>query len=113
MKRVKTDETILKIHEMLLERFGEPIGDNQGAPTSNKKKNMGNRGFGSQLSEDVCDQCGMMSPGLDQDHACAMAETDDLDEVTPPGEEKLVKSLKRQHGVKNPWALAWSIRNKK
>lgn len=36
----------------------------------------------------------------------------EINEVTPPGEEKLVRSLKKK-GVKNPWALAWSIHNKK
>ncbi len=34
------------------------------------------------------------------------------DEVAPPGGEKLVKALKKQPGVKNPWAIAWSKYNK-
>lgn len=34
------------------------------------------------------------------------------DEVAPPGGEKLVKALKKQKGVKNPWAIAWSKYNK-
>lgn len=35
-----------------------------------------------------------------------------LDEVTPPGKEKVVKALKKQKGVKNPYAVAWSQYNK-
>lgn len=84
---------------------------------------MGNRGFGSQLSEDACcDQCGMMPATMDQGHNCGTDQataiesdghmSEDLDEVTPPGGEKVVKALKKQKGVKNPWAVAWSMKNK-
>lgn len=89
------------ICEMLLERFGAPIGDNQAAPTSHKKKDMGNRGFGSKLAE--VDECDMMPTEIDES---------ELDEVTPPGKEKMVKALKKQPGVKNPWAVAWSTYDK-
>jgi len=82
------------ICEMLIERFGEPIGDNQAAPTSSKKKDMGNRGFGS----DNLGECDMMPT--------------EIDEVTPPGGERVVKALKKSKGVKNPWAVAWSMKNK-
>jgi len=40
-------------------------------------------------------------------------EEQNIDEVTPPGEEKLVRKLKKQKGVDNPWALAWDIHNKR
>lgn len=33
--------------------------------------------------------------------------------VAPPGEEKLVKKLKHDPEVDNPWAVAWSVHNKK
>jgi hypothetical protein len=33
-------------------------------------------------------------------------------ETTPPGYEDIVKALKRQPGVENPWAIAWGMRNK-
>lgn len=33
--------------------------------------------------------------------------------VAPPGEEKLVKELKRDPGVDNPFALAWWIHGRK
>lgn len=110
------------IYRMLLERFGEPlIEDHRGLPSSFKKKDMGNRGFGINLSEDVCcDKCGMMQSDMDQAHACEadgpmateLAE-DDLVQKAPPGGEKVVKALKKQKGVKNPWAIAWAQYNKK
>lgn len=164
------------ICKMLLERFGEPIGDREAAPTSNKKKDMGNRGFGSaKLDESgCCEQCGMMAGGMEQGHSCGMDEVDafdgprdtdvlwakadeiiarygdadmsaeemlelllqndipkdialdmvesvrgerldeeeELDEKTPPGGEKVVKALKKDKKVKNPWAVAWAMKNK-
>lgn len=39
-------------------------------------------------------------------------EDDDLDEVTPPGGEKVVRALKKEKGVQNPYAVAWSMRKK-
>jgi hypothetical protein len=32
--------------------------------------------------------------------------------VTPPGFEKVVKKLKKDKGIDNPWAVAWSMKNK-
>lgn len=105
------------ICRMLLERFGAPIvGDRQGVPTSSKKKDMGNRGFGSQLDESpCCDQCGMMPGSMDQAAgSCCQADDDaeELDEKTPPGGEKVVKALKKDKKVKNPWAVAWAMKNR-
>lgn len=94
---------------MLLERFGEPIGDNQGVPTSDAKKDMGNRGFGGPVDEACCDQCGMMPMEMDGEHSC---QENDLDEKAPPGGEKVVKALKKQKGVDNPFAVAWAMKNK-
>lgn len=36
----------------------------------------------------------------------------ELDEVAPPGFEKVVKALKKSKSVKNPYAVAWSEKNK-
>ena len=33
-------------------------------------------------------------------------------EATPPGEEYIVKGIKKSHKKVNPWAIAWSMRNK-
>lgn len=37
---------------------------------------------------------------------------DELEEVTPPGYEKVVRALKKDKNVDNPWAVAWSMKNK-
>jgi len=65
---------------------------------------------------DVCPECGRLQDLEDVDENEEMMheiDIDELDQATPPGEEKLVKKLKKQPGVDNPWALAWSIHNKK
>jgi hypothetical protein len=36
----------------------------------------------------------------------------ETDEVAPPGGEKLVKALKKNKDIDNPWAVAWSKYNK-
>ncbi len=36
----------------------------------------------------------------------------DMDEVAPPGWEKSVKAMKKHKDIKNPWALAWSMKKK-
>jgi hypothetical protein len=33
-------------------------------------------------------------------------------EVAPPGKEDMVKALKKEKDVDNPWAVAWSAHNK-
>jgi hypothetical protein len=37
---------------------------------------------------------------------------DGLDEVAPPGWEGTVKAMKKHKNISNPWALAWSEKNK-
>lgn len=36
----------------------------------------------------------------------------EMDESTPPGFEKVVKGLKKNSSVDNPWAVAWSMKDK-
>lgn len=36
----------------------------------------------------------------------------ELDEVSPPGFEGTVLAMKKHKGIKNPWALAWSMKGK-
>jgi hypothetical protein len=36
----------------------------------------------------------------------------DMHEVAPPGWEGTVKAMKKHPEIKNPWALAWSMKNK-
>ena len=35
-------------------------------------------------------------------------EGEELDEVTPPGHERMVRALKKSKSVDNPWAVAWA-----
>ena len=39
-------------------------------------------------------------------------EVEQVDEVAPPGWEGTVKAMKKHKGIDNPWALAWSMKNK-
>lgn len=57
------------------------------------------------LSEGMgCSQCGM------SEGACECAEG--MQEVAPPGKEDVVKALKKEPDIDNPWAVAWSMHNK-
>lgn len=90
-KRRKNEQ----LDRIVVEKFGDPIGkitdsDNEGVPSSTIKKDMGNRGFGTNRDE-----------------------REQVKEEAPPGMEKTVKALKKSKKVKNPWAVAWSIYNKK
>jgi len=42
---------------------------------------------------------------------CGMNEAE-LDEVAPEGYEDIVKALKKEPEVDNPWAVAWSMKKK-
>jgi hypothetical protein len=135
----KLNETALKaIADVLTERFGDPIGnmdgDGQGVPSSNKKKDMGNRGFGAEscgcggmmeMDGECCSQCGMMQSDMEESenggrhpgHAasctCPDCSRAPVDEKAPPGREKQVKALKKDKNIDNPWAVAWASYNKR
>jgi len=85
------------VYDVLLERFGDPIYVNDAAKTR-------------KIVEGVCQACGAMPESIDASHTC---ERDGLDEKAPPGGEKVVKALKKDKKVKNPWAVAWAQYNKK
>lgn len=111
MKRSPND-LVQHIYTTLLERFGEPIdrvASTAGVPDERGKK----------IEE--CGECGMTG----NKHAswCTLARTKHenaackdrdcvIDEVAPPGKEKMVKALKKQKGIDNPWAVAWAAHNK-
>ena len=69
---------LVEINDLLLERFGRPIGDSPSTVGVPDERN----------------------------------EADDIKEVAPKGYEKIVKKLKRDKEVENPWAVAWSMKNK-
>ena len=39
-------------------------------------------------------------------------DIEQVDEVAPPGFEGTVKAMKKHKDIDNPWALAWSMKNK-
>lgn len=116
-----SEDLAQRVFKTLLERFGEPIVD--------PVKTVGMRDERNQVKdeEDVIDdkpwseyqkQPAKVSESI-KSHEHSISCSDDcdeaydaIDEVTPPGGEKVVKALKKQKNVKNPWAVAWSIKNK-
>ena len=52
-----------------------------------------------------CSQCGMT-----QGSGCTHER--DVEEVAPKGYERVVKALKKEPEVDNPWAVAWSMQKK-
>jgi hypothetical protein len=50
--------------------------------------------------------------GLEEDDMALAQDAMALTQKAPPGGERVVKALKRQKGVKNPWAVAWKMHNR-
>jgi len=83
---------------------------------------------GCSAEGDVCPSCGMMAVGGScgcgggvetacqecgmNELECECGYNQSLDEVAPPGYEDIVKGLKKEPTVDNPWAVAWSMKNK-
>lgn len=88
-----------------------------------------------EIDGSSCSKCGMMQSSIDEsenggrhyghassctcpdcsrsyDETHPQLDEEELDQVTPPGGEKVVRALKKQKGVKNPWAVAWSMKNR-
>lgn len=58
-----------------------------------------------------CSECGMYE--VEGSCGCThMSEVDGLEEVTPPGHEKMVRGLKKNPDIDNPWAVAWAHQKK-
>jgi len=85
------------------------------------------------IDEITCTQCGKMSESEnggrhhghassctcpdcrrshDEENSFESLDEDDLEQTAPPGREKQVRALKKQRGVKNPFAVAWASYNK-
>lgn len=62
------------------------------------------------MLEEKCPHCGNPGPECTciKEHSIEPL----VDEVAPPGWENTVKGMKKHHDIKNPWALAWSMKNK-
>lgn len=136
-------EAVVNVYEMLLERFGEPIGSYSGAMSGvrdERSQHCDQCGGMMPMEGVTCDSCGMMPEadyedyilGLDKDEetlknideakplvnrpakdkAKADEADDKLDEKTPAGGQKVVRALKKKKGVKNPFAVAWAMKDK-
>ena len=116
------NEIELKVYKMLVERFGEPIGktiatvgiadEGPGGKKTVKDDslerdwsdpNVVREGEGCSCGKTEVDEVETPSP---KDHKIPLSEK------TPPGGEKVVKALKKNKDVKNPWATAWSMKKK-
>ena len=66
-----------------------------------------------EVKKRTCKECGKKYTG--KQCSCCMNEENKLDEVAPPGKEKMVLALKKKFGKKSsaPFAIAWSKYNKK
>jgi hypothetical protein len=53
-----------------------------------------------------------MARGYSRTRDEAKAKADNVAEVAPPGWEKTVKAMKKHDNIDNPFALAWSMKNK-
>lgn len=95
----RLDESTRRIYDVLLERFGEPI--NRATATVGISDDRSGKVTTRGESEDEV-------KGDD-----LLLDEEDIEEVAPPGMEDTVKKLKKRKGVDNPYALAWSIYNKK
>jgi hypothetical protein len=97
----RLDEATRGIYKVLLERFGEPI--DRATPTV---------GISDDRSGKVTTR-GESEEEVKGDDLLLDEEDGDLAEVAPPGMEDTVKKLKDKRDINNPYALAWSIFNKK
>lgn len=126
MKSSRTEH----IYNTLLERFGLPIPPKQEQSVGAKDEGPGGKKTWKDKPLDrdwsdpkvvteasCCEQCGMMPMEMDGgccegDYMETELKEDDIDEKAPPGYEKVVKGLKKDSDVDNPWAVAWSMKNK-
>jgi hypothetical protein len=124
-RKKNVNEVTEAIYKMLLERFGEPIGDAPAKPGVPDQREGDGEKCGKSFFPPkksgaayrvICKRPdGHEGPcsELDEADTCGMDEADDdLDQVTPPGGEKVVRALKKKKGVKNPWAVAWAMKNR-
>ena len=128
------------IYDFLRESFGDPIGSYAGDAPVGVRSECAGCGMPSEQcscpSSAVCPMCGMMPVGGECEcgtfvheassepcSECGMLEIDGvcecgtmkeskLHEVAPEGYEKIVKALKKNPSIDNPWAIAWSMKKK-
>lgn len=107
---------------MIAEKFGEPIGKQNvgvGVPDERDLK----EGGAKDLKGKSCEKCKKgkyEETSIEDDWGgwlhCSNCNTRvkrwKTDEDAPKGYEKVVKGIKKDKSVKNPWAVAWSMKKK-
>lgn len=128
------------VYRRLREAFGDPIGSYAGdAPVGVRSESVcggcgmptdscacpesgvcavcGEMPIGGQCSctgislmeaAGTCAECGM----YEVEGSCGCTHEHEIEEVAPPGKEKMVKALKKDPNIDNPWAVAWAAHNK-
>lgn len=98
LKRRKTDEGGPMYHKPGKDEMPTDMDENQPL----KDKRGGSKG---NFEKGMDEAPGALKPKN-------RTKPEEMDEATPPKGEKVVKALKKQKDVKNPWAVAWSMKNK-
>lgn len=120
-QRKLNEDVAQQVFKVLFERFGEPIvGRRQTVGIRDERSSIKDEDdvLNDKQWSEYQKQRPSVAEALKAGHHTAMCdedcdETHDLvDETTPPGYEKIVKKLKRSKSVKNPWAVAWSMKKK-
>ena len=83
-------EPVAEAPKAAAKKAGEPFGGKQAPPFGSEKKD--------EKAEDKDDK--------------KEASVDEKTAVAPPGWEGTVKEMKGEKDIENPWALAWSMKNK-
>jgi len=79
---------------------------------ANKSRNASTKTANSSISKRFNDIAKKRQAGIGQAVERLTKEENELDEVAPPGFEGTVKAMKKYKKIDNPFALAWSMKNK-
>lgn len=107
---------------LIREKFGEPIGRQAvtiGVPDESKLS----EGGAKDMKGKSCEECHggtyeetSLKDDWDGNLHCSKCDHKvkrwKTDESAPKGYEKVVKGIKKDKSVKNPWAVAWSMKKK-
>ena len=79
---------------------------------ADKSRNASTKTANSSISKRFNDIAKKRQAGIGQAVERLTKEENELDEVAPPGFEGTVKAMKKYKKIDNPFALAWSMKNK-
>lgn len=79
---------------------------------ADKSRNASSKTANSSISKRFNDIAKKRQSGIGKAVERLTKEENELDEVAPPGFEGTVKAMKKHKDITNPFALAWSMKNK-